>query len=254
MGALPSRSSTDHAAAARCSSLVSRPPAAADNVGRLAVTKARSSLFETESLAVLVHGIFAITMTLLILDLRIPAGGQGDLLVQLGELAPNLLAYAFGFAYLTANWLALRGIFRLLTGIDRAQTLLLLLAVSLMSLTPLTVALVAGAVHDSDDFGTAVRVLAGVVGAAYMAYTAFLFQVKRRGNAPLDQVGFDLASLGPVKALFLTSGPSFLALAVSFLTPWLSIGILAADLIVSLAFNVEQESPENADAGADLPL
>jgi hypothetical protein len=66
--------------------------------------------------------------------------------------------------------------------------------------------------------------------------------VTRRGNCPVDQVTFGLPTLSPAKALTFTSGPSFLAFAASYLSPWLAVGIVAADLIASLAFTVEQST------------
>jgi hypothetical protein len=71
---------------------------------RSAIAKAPSQLFETESLATLLHGIFAITMTLLILDLGVPEGSEGELLDRLGDLTPNLVTYVSA-SYLSP-WLA----------------------------------------------------------------------------------------------------------------------------------------------------
>jgi uncharacterized membrane protein len=211
------------------------------------MTRPRSLLSETESLAALVHGIFAITMTLLILDLRVPAGEPGELLGRLGDLAPQFGAYVFGFVYLGANWLTIREWFHLLRGVDRAQTLLILLFVALISLTPFTVALVADSVHDSDDLGTAVRVMAGVVGAAYGVSAALTMHVTRRGNIAKNQRG---TSLSRPFLLAVACGPSVLAIGLSFITPWLGIGVLSAELVSTLFQGWETQDAEDDAAKA----
>ena len=200
--------------------------------------KKPSLLSETESLATLVHGIFAITMTLLILDIRVPETEGADLLHRLGDLGPQFGAYAFGFVYLAVNWLTMREWFHLFRGIDRAQTMLVLVFVGLISLTPFTVALVADAVHDSDDLGTAVRVMAGVVGTAYAVSAALTVAVTRRGNIASNQRGTSMATW---RLVLVACGPSLLAFALSFVWPWLGIAALTAELVQALVFGWETE-------------
>lgn len=61
-----------------------------------------------ERLAALSDGLFAVAMTLLVLDLRVPAAeaihGEADLLVALGVLAPRLLIYLMSFLTLGIFW------------------------------------------------------------------------------------------------------------------------------------------------------
>ncbi len=210
------------------------------------MVKPRSSLSETESLATLVHGIFAITMTLLILELRVPEGEPGDLLHRLSELGPHFVAYAYGFVYLAANWLTIREWFHLFRGITRGQTLIMLGFVALISLTPFTVALVADAVHDSDDLGTAVRVMAAVVGTAYGLAAVLSLNVKRRGNIGANQL---LAGLSTTRLLLIACAPSLAAIVLSFLSPWLAIAVLSAELVSAMVHGWELEE----EKGADLP-
>lgn len=207
------------------------------------MTTRRTPLSETESLATLVHGIFAITMTLLILELRVPEGEGGPLLERLGDLAPQFVAYAFGFVYLAANWLTMREWFHMFRGIDRTQTMLVLLYVALISLTPFTVALVADAVHDTEDLGTAVRVMAGVVGTAYGATAALTINVRRRGNIASNQL---LSRMNTPQLVLIACGPSAIAFLLSFVTPWLAIGMLTLELLSSIV-----QAWETEEAGHD---
>jgi uncharacterized membrane protein len=205
------------------------------------MAKPRAALSETESLATLVHGIFAITMTLLILELRVPEGENGELLHRLGGLGPHFVAYAYGFVYLAANWLTMREWFHLFRGITRAQTLTVLGFVALISLTPFTVALVADAVHDTDDLGTAVRVMAAVVGTAYGLSAVLTLNVKRRGNIGANQL---LGELSSALLVLIAIGPSLLAIALSFVSPWLAIAVLSAELLIAMlqGWELEEES------------
>src|SRR5579859_1474740 len=61
-----------------------------------------------DRLAALSDGIFAVAMTLLVLDLHIPTAGQvhseGDLLLALGALGPQWVAYAMSFLTLGIFW------------------------------------------------------------------------------------------------------------------------------------------------------
>jgi uncharacterized membrane protein len=112
-----------------------------------------------ERLAALSDGIFAVAMTLLVLDLRVPAiavfGGQhplwsagavsheGALLHALGHLAPRLLAYFMSFVTLGIFWIGQQAQLHQFERSDHRLTwihLTFLLAVSLM---PFSTALLA---------------------------------------------------------------------------------------------------------------
>jgi uncharacterized membrane protein len=137
--------------------------------------------------------------------------------------------------------------FHVLRGIDRTQTLLVLLFVALISLTPFTVALVADAVHNTDDLGTAVRVMAGVVGAAYGVSAALLLCVKRRGNVADNQLG---TALGMPRMLMVACAPSAIAFVLSFITPWLAIGVLVAEILLSMIRGWETEEADGGEEAA----
>lgn len=67
-------------------------------------------------------GVFAIAMTLLVLDLRLPAAhaeDNGALWHQLTGLAPQFAAYALSFTMLATFWLALHALLRLCGSSDR---------------------------------------------------------------------------------------------------------------------------------------
>lgn len=173
-------------------------------------SKSSLGIGETQSLEVLVHGIFAITMTLLILDLRLPDdAAKGDLWHSLKDLGPQALAYLFGFVYLAANWLGIRDFFRNLRAIDRGSSIMILAAMGLISLTPVTVSVLASAAADGHDLGVAVRLMSAVVGVGY-AMTGLAVRRLRRLDL-LEDAPIYNASL--FKLLMVTSGAPALAFA-----------------------------------------
>jgi uncharacterized membrane protein len=76
----------------------------------------------TTRIEALSDGIFAIAMTLLVLDLRVPAADlHGDELAKsLCALTPRLLAYVMSFVLISQFWLALHAMFHNLARVDRS--------------------------------------------------------------------------------------------------------------------------------------
>lgn len=70
----------------------------------------------------LADGVFAVAMTLLVLDVRLPdvrAHDSHQLATQLGHLGPNLAAYALSFTMLGTFWLAIHTVLDLCDRSDR---------------------------------------------------------------------------------------------------------------------------------------
>lgn len=95
-------------------------------------------------------GVFAIAITLLVLDLDIPASEFDDLWAAIFHEWPAYLAYATSFLTIGGIWLAHHGIFRRLQYVDgrvMKVNLLLLMAVSFL---PFPTRLAAEAVEFTD--------------------------------------------------------------------------------------------------------
>ena len=85
--------------------------------------------------------MFAIAITLLVLDIAIPASTDKDLLRSLGHLWPSYLAYVVSFATIAAMWLGHNVITEYLQRADAAfirLNLLLLLLVAFLPFLRLT--------------------------------------------------------------------------------------------------------------------
>jgi uncharacterized membrane protein len=198
-------------------------------------------------LETLVHGIFAITMTLLILDLRLDEGRRaGELWPALQDLAPQAVAYAYGFAYLLSNWLSVTDLFRVLRRVDKVVSLLVLIYVALLSLTPFLVSTVAASVHNAHDLGVATRLMAVVVGLGYVAPVLVNAYGVRRGY--FKDVGFVWHGMSVPVLLGIACGPAVAAFAVSYLWAPLGLTLLTADTLVGLLLNTRRR-PDEASVG-----
>lgn len=207
------------------------------------VPKARQAVGEKASIEALMHGIFAITMTLLILELRVPETEPGRLWHSLLELGPEVAGYLFGFVYLMTVWLSLREFVRELNGITSSVSVLFLLVVGLVSLTPFTVATMATAIGDDADLGIAVRLMASVVCVGFLLSAVMAKVALRQGLVPPTPW---FLTPWPMTML-MAGGPAALGFVLSYVNPWLGIAVISVDIVLGLVM-VQSSSSEGAPA------
>jgi uncharacterized membrane protein len=101
-----------------------------------------------ERLAALSDGVFAIAMTLLVLDLHVPAietvNSEHDLIHQLWIATPRLIPYALTFLTLGIFWVAQQTQLSSCVRSDRNLTWIAIVFLMIVSLTPFSAALLAG--------------------------------------------------------------------------------------------------------------
>jgi len=89
-------------------------------------------------------GVFAIALTLLVLDIRVPVQEhivyEKDLMVAFGTLAPKLLAYLLSFMTLGIFWTAHSSLFHFIEKSDRNLNWINLAFLLSISITPFTTA------------------------------------------------------------------------------------------------------------------
>lgn len=95
-----------------------------------------------ERLTFLVDGVFAITMTLLVLELRLPESGAVSLQQSLLALAPRLYIYFIAFYSIANHWVVHQRMFRHITGADTTMLWLTILGLLFITLIPATTAIV----------------------------------------------------------------------------------------------------------------
>jgi uncharacterized membrane protein len=89
----------------------------------------------------LIDGVFAVAMTLLVLDLKLPSQ-SGDLVRALAQMLPGFLIYLIVFASIAGYWIIHHGTFRLISHGDGRLVLLSLLNLLFVTLYPVTASIV----------------------------------------------------------------------------------------------------------------
>jgi uncharacterized membrane protein len=171
----------------------------------------------------LADGVFAIAMTLLVLDLRVPqALATGQVLPLLRQLAPNFLTYALSFANLGVYWVGHHVQF---DSIRRADTRLLwinIVFLLLIGLIPFSTALLGAAPLDP----MAVQVYGANLLLAGLALL-WSWRYATEGRRLVDpDLGAERVRLGTVRSA-VGGGVSVLAMALAFLDTRISIAIFS---------------------------
>lgn len=92
-------------------------------------------------------GVFAIAVTLLVLDLNVPETAYDDLWAGIGHQWPSYLAYVTSFISIGGFWLAHHSIFRRLDSIDNTIMRINLVLLMTVSFLPFPTRLLADAVR-----------------------------------------------------------------------------------------------------------
>ncbi len=106
-----------------------------------------SELLEPGRLAALIDGVFAISLTLLILDLKLPSE-SGDLARALTEMVPRFLIYLFSFITIANQWMFHHRLFRFVRRVDSRLILLSFAYLLFITLVPVSAAIVGGRATD----------------------------------------------------------------------------------------------------------
>lgn len=129
-------------------------------------------------------GVFAIAITILVLEIAVPPQSDGDLLQAILDQWPSYLAYLVSFATIGAAWLKHTMVTDLMDAADRTfiQMNLLLLLLMLVSFVPFPTRLVAE--HLDSDVGTerVAVVFYGLVLLAVSAVIAWMWRYAKRAG------------------------------------------------------------------------
>ncbi len=157
--------------------------------------------------------MFAIALTLLVLDIRLPhpmSAAPADMWSALGDVQPQLVAFLVAFALLGRYWLAHHVFVSGLAAVTRRLMGLNLVYLAFLALLPFPTSLVGG----NEENPVSVVVFASVL-AAISAKETVLFVEARRGDLLIDRLddgGYRstfIGSLGPVVMFALTTPFAF---------------------------------------------
>lgn len=122
-----------------------------------------SDRWSTGRLEAFSDGIFAIAITLLVLEINVPESAFEDLWKGIADQWPSYLAYATSFLTIGGMWLAHHGIFRRLASADGMVMRVNLLLLMLVSFLPFPTKLVAEAINQTTAAERAAVIFYGLV-------------------------------------------------------------------------------------------
>jgi uncharacterized membrane protein len=190
-------------------------------------------------------GVFAIAITLLVIEIRPPTLDEGESLARaLWEQWPHYLGYFLSFLVLGVMWINHH---RILEPAQRVDGIVLVLNLNLLLwavLIPFPTAVVADFLRDGgDDAKTAVALYGGVILLAAIAFTALFVGITREGIVD------ELPTPAQVRAARLRFGLGVAVYSGAFLLSFLSPALaLAAHATMAAYYLTVQSSRLNAGA------
>jgi uncharacterized membrane protein len=198
------------------------------------------------------HGVFAIAVTLLVLDIRVPDSAvidSGPALVDaLVAEMPRYLAYVFGFLFVGTYWVATHRFAGWMRGVDQIGLVLGLLYLMVISAVPFVTALLAeyiGLDDGRDQVGLVVFAswqlvlsILAVVNFRYATSGGRLLKPTIREEALRTYLRFAL--IGPLTWIAAILTAIFIGSAVTLV---LMAATLVIFLVVELPVPVADESP-----------
>lgn len=130
--------------------------------------------------------VFAIAITLLVVDIRVPDLPPSliNAAHELSAAKPRILGFGISFAVIGTFWMGHHSLFRHITALDRPLIVLNLLFLSTIAFLPYPTALLAGT---STDQVAATVFYAACVGAAGLVELAvWLYAIRARGLVPVS--------------------------------------------------------------------
>jgi uncharacterized membrane protein len=157
-----------------------------------------TELTDTGRVEAFSDGVFAIVVTLLVLDLKAPEHAPGELLDGLARQWPAYLGYFASFFYVAVIWLSHHQAFVAIRRVDNGVHLANLLLLFTTALIPFPTAVLSRALItgvDSADARTAVALYAGIATAMCASWLLLYHQVHRRRDE-LVETGIDRQAFG----------------------------------------------------------
>jgi len=148
-------------------------------------------------------GVFAIAITLLVLDINVPESDFDDLWQGIANQWPSYLGYVTSFATIGGLWLAHHGIFRRIQYADARVTRLNLILLMIVSFLPFPTRLMAETIRNSDAETTA-AIFYGTTLLAISVVTWALWQTVARNR---DLLGPDVTD-DEVRAILRMTAPN----------------------------------------------
>jgi uncharacterized membrane protein len=177
-------------------------------------------------------GVYAIAITLLVLELTVPEGPE-PLVRTLAEQWPEFLGYLISFAFIGGSWLTHARMTRLMQRADTVAAGLNLIILILIGLLPFTTSLMVTHLN-GPEVGTAVLIYGLNVLVASVALSLLLVYLGRERWLLVDDLADDILA-AIVRARWIAIGVNVAAVAVALALPLVAVGLyLLMTLLVLL--------------------
>jgi uncharacterized membrane protein len=180
----------------------------------------------TSRLEAFSDGVFAVAITLLVLDIRPPgeADSSSVLWHELGDLWPHYAAYAVSFLIIGIVWVNHHAVMALIARVDRGLTFLNLLLLMAVALIPFATALIAEYLRHGEPEHAAAAAYSIVITLMGAAFGALWIYASRDGRLLVP--GFPREELPRITRRFVIGTPIYVAtIGIAFLSAPLCLAV-----------------------------
>ena len=170
-------------------------------------------------------GVFAIAITILVLEISVPEGSSDDLLQAILDQWPSYLAYVVSFATIGAVWLKHTVVTDLIKNADQTLLRLNLGLLLLVSFLPFPTRLVAENITEGSEPERIAVVFYGIILLLMSSVIGLMWRYSVRAGLVDDEIDPEDIHAA-TKLLAPALGFYVVALAVGFFAPQLAVGIM----------------------------
>ncbi|MGW1892880.1 TMEM175 family protein [Streptomyces sp. NPDC002004] len=214
---------------------------------------------ETGRVEAFSDGVFAIVITILVLEIKVPENHGTELWHGLAEQWPHYAAYVVSFLVIGVMWVNHHTIFSHLKKVDRPLLFLNLMVLMVVSVIPWTTAVLADHLHDSGAAKIAAILYSALTVLYAVAFLGFWWYVTRFGHLFHDHVDKDGA-----RATRMRFGLGCIAYPLALLLAFFSAPLtLVAHGLIAVYYAANQipiplivddgDRSDESDAGEQLP-
>jgi uncharacterized membrane protein len=182
----------------------------------------------TSRLEAFSDGVFAIAITLLVLDIHVPEPGSGRLGHELLAQWPSYAAYVVSFLTIGIIWINHHAAFSRLRAVDQSILMLNLLLLLSVGILPFTTSLMAAYLKEGSGEDLAAAVYGGSFLLMGLIFVLANRQILLRRPRLLRQPIAPAAARNVLAFAALGQIPYVLATALAFVSPYITLGICAA--------------------------
>ncbi|NEA57264.1 DUF1211 domain-containing protein [Streptomyces sp. SID13666] len=181
-------------------------------------------------------GVFAIAITLLVLEIKVPPHAGDHLWSALGEMWPSYAAYAVTFLVIGIMWVNHHTVFGFIARVDRVLLFLNLLMLMCVAALPWPAALMAEYLRGGDAASHAAAVVySGFMVAYALTFQAMWWYLTKRGHLFDERV--DVAAARATRMRFAVGSVVYpIAVGLAFVSAPLTLAVHGL-LAVYYAFN-----------------